>query len=803
MGKFKHIVLVLLLISSTTFANEIKWQVTGKIVEKGTNESIPYASIAIYNLKDSKVVTGTMTDMDGNFIIKKLKEGNYYLEVSFMGYKNHRMDLSKLSTKIKRIDLGIIILSPEAALLDEVVVKSSQKTIKSYVDKQVLDVRANLSASGGTAVDALKLSPSVQTDSDGSVKLRGSTNFKVLINGKPTSLSSTEVLKQTPANAIQKIEVITNPSVKYSAEGGAGIINIILKKGIGGSFNGMINTSIGSKNKFSSDATFNLNKEKTSYSFSFDWKDQTKTAFNNYFRTLNETNKTHYASMYQDRRITDKNLGFRFGLDYTPNKKHNFTYGFHTGYTQILGKIKAKTSGRTTPASTEENGYNTFYMDITPTFFSNNFGYQKNIDSLGSKLNFNTYYSYIDYNMYNLQDLAKADTNQNPIDPQPNRKEILNKNNSNDLKIDLDYTKVFLNNVTLETGISYHLYNRFLNIRYSTYDYGANDWKDHPLYTNRYNFDETIYATYINYKSSFWGLSTSFGLRAEYMDRLLNQQGSTTKYNFDNLNFFPGISISKKINDSKSIKFAITNRINRPDEYMMNPFPEFEDDYFYAEGNPYLIPEIIRNYEFGYSYSKNDLSLSSNFYYRTTTDKIDQKLTIGNSNKIHTIFHNDSNDKSLGVELMGNFKLTDWWSINANTNIFHYDISANIDGGIVNNKDFSWTSQLVNSINLGENTSLQVIGYYASKTARSQGELSSFYFIDTAIKQKFLEGKLTVNLQLKDILQTRNYILKTNTQNMNLNGHFNNESPIFFINISYNFSKFKKKTKDVHTKFDM
>ena len=119
---------------------------------------------------------------------------------------------------------------------------------------------------------------------------------------------------------------------------------------------------------------------------------------------------------------------------------------------------------------------------------------------------------------------------------------------------------------------------------------------------------------------------------------------------------------------------------------MMNPFPEFEDDYFYAEGNPYLIPEIVRNYEFGYNYTKNGLTLSSNFYYRTTTDKLDQKLTIGSDKKIHTIFHNDSNDKSLGVELMGNFKVTNWWSLNANTNIFHYDVSANIDGTMVNNK---------------------------------------------------------------------------------------------------------------------
>lgn len=803
MGKIKHFVFALLFISNSLYAEEIKWQVKGKVIEHQTNETIPYASIAIYHSKDSSVVTGTITDMDGNFIIKKLAIGTYYLEVSFMGYKTHKIDLTNYNTTAKNINVGTITLYPDAAELDEIVVQSSTKTIKNFVDKQVLNVGTNLSASGGSAVDALKLSPSIQSDSDGSVTLRGSANFKVLINGKPTTLSSTEVLKQTPANAIQKIEIITNPSVKYSAAGGAGIINIILKKGLDGSFNGMVNTSLGTKNKFGTDATFNLNSKKTNYSFNFDWKDQTTYALSDYLRTLTEPNQTQFVSIYQDRKSKVGNLGFRFGLDYTPNKKHNFTYGFHTGSTNIKERVISTTSGKTIPASTLRNNYNASKSNNKLLFFSNNIGYQKNLDSLGSTLLFNTYYSYIDYDLANTQNLAKADANHQPIDLQPYQQEILNKNNSNDLKLDVDYTKVIKSSSKLELGVSYHLYNRFLNINYATFDYGINDWKSNPMFSNKYNYNESVYASYLNYNSSFWGLSTSLGMRVEFMDRILQQQGSTINYKYDNLNFFPGLSISKKIDQSKSIKLAITNRINRPNESMMNPFREFEDEYFYSEGNPYLIPEIIRNYEFGYNYSNNSFLFTSNVYFRTTTNKIEQKLTIGSNKKTYMTFHNESSDKALGVELMGNYKLTNWWSLNANTTIFHYSISANIDGNMTNNKDLSWSTQFVNSITLQKNTSLQVIGYYASETARSQGTLNDFYFVDIALKQKFLSGKLAVNLQLKDVFQSQNYTLKTTTGNMNLDAYFDNESPRFFINISYNFSKFKKKTKDVQTKFDM
>ena len=289
----------------------------------------------------------------------------------------------------------------------------------------------------------------------------------------------------------------------------------------------------------------------------------------------------------------------------------------------------------------------------------------------------------------------------------------------------------------------------------------------------------------------------------EILDRLLKQQASQNSYKYDKLNFFPGFSFSKSFNENKSLSLAMTNRINRPDEYMMNPFPEFEDDYFYAEGNPYLIPEIVRNLELGYKYSNNKTMLSSNLYYRKTVDKLEQKLTIGDKDKIHTIFHNDASDKAIGLELMGNFNLTDWWSVNANSNLYHYEISANIEGTNQTHKDFSWSSQLVNSINLNKTTSLEVIGYYNSKTTRSQGELSSYYFVDAALKKQFLDGKLSVSLQIKDILQSLNYELATKTGNMDLLGDFNNESPIFLFNMSYKISNYKKKTKDVQTDFDM
>ncbi len=776
--KLKLFFISLFLFVNFLSANDAKWQIIGTLIEDQTEETIPYATIALYNKLDDSLITGTTSNDEGMFVLDRITPGNYYLKISFMGYKAYAIDPILFEGKQNTTDLGIIKLQPNIEALNEVNIVSKTKAIRNDIDKQVLNVSSNISATGGTAVDALKLSPSIQIDSDNKVKLRGSSNFIVLINGKPTTLDPDDVLKQTPANNIKQIEVITNPSVKYSAEGGAGILNIILKKNVTAGFNGIINASVGTKNKYSSDVNFNLNKEKTSYSFGIDWRDYTKVAYNNYYRTLYNDNNTHYASMLQDRSFTESNLGFRFGLDYSPNEKNNFTYSFHTGYNKVDGRVLNTNSGYTIPETTEEHKFNPFYLVQKPAFFTNNLGYIKTLNEGGDKLNFNVYYSYIDYNLSNEQASYNTDENQVIIDSTPYKLNVLNKNNSNDLRFDTDYTKTITEKTTLETGLSYHLYNRFLDITYSEFDYNQNDWVNHPDYTNKYNFDESVYAGYINLTSSFWGLNASFGLRMEYTDRLLKRRNSNEKYTFSKANSFPGFSISKKLNGFNSLKLAMTNRINRPDEYMMNPFPEFQDDYFYAEGNPYLIPEIVRNMELGYNYSKNKTSFSSNLYYRRTSDKIEQKLTIGNDNKIHTIFHNDSEDQAIGLESMVNLNVNDWWSINANTNLFHYKISANIEDAKTTNKDFSWSSQLINSFNINNTTSLQLVSYYASKTARSQGELSDYYFLDAALKKQFFNGNLSVSLQLKDVLQSLNYELKTATSNMNLLGDFNNESPI-------------------------
>lgn len=803
---YKAIILlstILFIINPDKVSALSKWEIKGQLIEEQTGEKIPYASVILYNSGDSSMVTGTISNESGIFILEKVNKGDYYLKLSFLGYADHLIPDLQLGESAKILDVGQIIMHPAAALLGEVEVSSRISPILSSIDKQVLTVDKNLIATGGTAADALLLSPSVQMDPDGNIKLRGSTEFTVLINGKPTTLKPDEVLRQTPANLIQKIEVITNPSAKYTSSGGAGIVNIILKKGAQIGLNGMVNATLGTKGKYGSDVSLNLNREKISLSLAIDYRDWNTSALNNYFRDTYHTDTVYHASLYQDRLFNKNNLGFRFGLDYNPDNRNNLSFSFHSGYNALEADIKVHTASSAKPADLEKYSIDTYYMLQKPRFYTGNLGYTRQLPKEGSSISLNAYYSYIDYYLLTSQSLSAADANHNIIDAVPYLQDILNDNYSNDVRVDADYTLPITKNTTLETGASAHGYLRFLDITYSQFDHENGVWVNHPDYTDTYDFNEFVYAAYANVLTSLWGIQASLGLRSEYMDRLLKKADEADGYRYSKLHFFPSFSFSKSLNDKNRLNLAMSNRINRPDEYMMNPFPEFEDDYFYAEGNPHLLPEIVRNVELGYQFMGEKTMISSSLYFKQTTDKIEQRLWIPEDGKTHTSMHNDCKDQSIGLELMGNFEVTNWWSLNTSANLFHYKIEGLVFDDPFSKSDFSWTAQMVNSFNIRKNTSIQMVAYYASQTLRSQGHLSDYYFVDLSVKQQFLDGRLSLNVQLKDVLQSLNYQLITETGNMNLRGDFLNESPILLFNLSFQISNYKKKTKDVNTEFDM
>jgi len=777
-------------------------RIDGMVLESGTDVPLPYVTVTLNNELDSSLVTGTVTDKLGQFEINDISDGFYYLTFSFVGFQPVTLGQLEFHSKKDSRSLGTILLEPSATVLEEVVLSGRPSPLSSTIEKQVIHADQDLMAAGGTAVDLLRNSPSVRIDPDGNVLLRGSQEYIVLVNGRPSMMPAAEVLKQTPAGQIESIEVITNPPVKFSAEGGAGVINIVLKENKAGQFNGMVNATAGTGNKYASDAQFNINWEKTSVSVGMNWRDFSSQAQHDYKKTVSYQDTFENAYMEQDRHNRSRELGLRLGINRQLPGQQNLHYALHAGMNRHTLDIGANTYRITDPVSDHHNKFNTFYLDQKPTFMTHQLDYETKAGH-GSDLSLSAYYSYINYDFFTSQVQSLADDQFRPADETPYMQDVINHNYSNDLRLQADLSVPFGKAFTLETGMAYHGYLRSLNVRFDQFDHSLGQWVSNPLYTNQYDFMESVYAGYASLKGEVSGIQYNLGLRGEFMDRNLGQKTEGINYDFSRMNWFPSLSISYNLGGAHNLGLAFSNRINRPEEYFLNPFPEFEDEYFYSEGNPNLRPEIVRNLEFNYRMIMDIFTLSTNLFYRTTEDKIDQIMVEMPDGKLHLGFHNEVSDASFGTEISGNLNAMKWWSLQGSFSAYRHHIEGKILNEEISKSNWSWSAQMVNSFRIGKGTSVQLVNYYQSLTQALQYDITGFHFMDVAINQKFYGGRLTAGIQAKDIFRSLNYKLLTLAQETALEGHFKNESPVFMLNLSYQINQYDKKTKDVETEFDM
>ncbi|MEJ2544739.1 MAG: carboxypeptidase regulatory-like domain-containing protein [Calditrichaceae bacterium] len=313
----------------------LKGLIAGKITDETSNAALQYATVALYAASDSSLINGTITDEEGVFSIENIPFGTYYMVADYLGFESRVMDDIRIEENQNRVEFNNIQLKAGSTDIDELTVVGQKKNLIIKADKKVLNVDKNLSANGGNAIDALKISPSITVNQDGEVLLRGSSSFKVLVDGKPTALKPNEVLKQMPAGRIDNIELITTPSAKYDAEGSAGIINIVTKKGLGPGISGLVNASAGTGDKYNSDLNVNYTNNKLNVTVGAKWKDEVQ--FYNMDELIETTvdGKRRSNDILFYREQSDKDLGANITLDYNFNSHNTFSYSAEAGYTNL------------------------------------------------------------------------------------------------------------------------------------------------------------------------------------------------------------------------------------------------------------------------------------------------------------------------------------------------------------------------------------------------------------------------------------------------------------------------------------
>ncbi|RFS19662.1 TonB-dependent receptor [Chitinophaga silvatica] len=755
----------------------------GKVVDPD-GKPVSYASvIVLQNRMDSatkkmkeKLVKGALTKGNGEFSLDDIPaRGPLKLRITATGYKTYEQAVSFPPFDK---DLGNLKLTVSTTQLQGVTVTSTKPVMQMDVDKKVFNVEKNIVSAGGTALDVMKNVPSVNVDIDGNVTLRNSSP-QLYIDGRPTTLT----LEQIPADAIENVEVITNPSAKYDASGGsAGILNIVLKKNRKTGYNGNLRAGVDKRGAVNGGADFNVRQGKLNISASA-MGNQMKGRTNGTTERSNfaDTPPTFINQLNSNR--TDGGFVFgKLGVDWFATNRTTLSIaGIKVHGDMNPGEtidINTDTLGKASPIHTfsqrNSNMKNSFnanglVLGMKHLFPKEGEEWTADFNYFGGKSNNNSNYRTDRYGTGSEiigNDLQK----------------ILGGGSMSFMTLQTDYVKPISGKLKLETGLRASIRTTKSVFDNYTFDHEKNDYVLQPAASNNYKNNDNVYAAYVSVSNTIKNFGYKVGVRAEssdYSGDMLNT-GQHFKNNYP-VSLFPSIFLSQKLKHEQELQVSVTRRINRPNFFQLIPFTDSTDKLNITKGNPGLIPEFTQAAELSYlkTFKGNNTFLAT-VYYRHTNNLITRYLSkeinpVHNDEMLVNTYINANSSYSAGAELTAMNSITKWWSLSSNVNIYNSKINTD---NVSQSQDalWSWFGKISNTFKLPSSFEVQLSGLYQSKTNlpindnkgrmdgppmqqsqnASQGYIASFYGVDAAIKKSFLKNNAaSVTLSINDIFRSR------------------------------------------------
>ncbi|MEN9907447.1 MAG: hypothetical protein RLZZ540_588 [Bacteroidota bacterium] len=786
--------------------------IKGIVVEKQNHFPLEFASVAILKQADSTLVAGVLTQKNGTFTMPKIDTGNYVLKVVSMGYETANSNFSVLD-KSQHISLDSIYLNVSSKLLGEVVVKGQKNTITNKLDKQTYKANQFEAAKGGNATDVLKNLPSVSVNSSGEISVRGSTGFLVLINGKPVLTDAQTILSQLPANTIENIELLTAPSAKYDADGKGGIINITTKKGTTDGFALQANVLAGLPSttnynnlenplRYGGDATVNYKKSKWDISVSGNYtrNDANGRREGNVY-TKNFTNNTiTYFPSTGERSFDRYNYGLRTNINYVANKNDVLGIGFFASkkYQQRRADItyNNSTGDLTTGDLLSQFSYfNSNLQNKEGKFLLGNFDYSHTFKN-NSKLSTSA--------IYEKANLYGNTTNKN-LD-YPNKSTLFQlvtnpySNPINGYRLKLDYSAT-IGEGKLETGYQYRW-----DKQDGTFDYNvtpSTNQADIAKFSGTAKSINIINGVYTQYTNTFSKLQYTAGLRYEYATREVNLSSDVNPHNLNLSNFFPSANLLYTINNDWSIKAGYSKRVQRNNNFELNPIPEREHSETLEQGDPDLLPQFIDLVELGINHNFKKGSFFATMYYQNIKNPIQRVNSVYADTILNRLFTNAEKARLIGLELGTTIKPIKWITAYLGANVYNYKISGplNVLGttSTVNNADWVYSINMNTTFNLGNNWNLQANANYLSNRPTAQGEDSRFFSPNTSVKKTFGNGKYSLGLQWQNMnlgfMNANQQRITTWSNDFYTTTNYVYETDVFLLNFSINLNKFSSKTK--------
>lgn len=786
--------------------------VTGRVLDKETKEPLEYATIAFTNSQTKKIVTGGITDMQGNFSIP-IATGTYDISIEFIGFETVTISAKKLTADV---NLGVFSLGISAETLGEVEIIAERTTVEIKLDKKIYNVGKDLTVRGGTVSDVLDNVPSVSVDVEGNVALRGNDDVRILINGKPSGLvglNSTDALRQLPAESIERVEVITSPSARYDAEGTAGILNIILRRSKLQGLNGAITLNGGYP--FQAGASGNINYRTGDFNFFNTSSYNIRKVPGNAFSETEFFNGDEPSTFLRedrefdrDRRGFNTNLGVEWYVNETSSLTTSFVYrdsDNESNSTNIIDELDNNGDGLQRNIRRDPE-----FEDDKTVQYAFNYDKQFNGDSQ-HRFTF-------DFQYENSEETEASIINQNNIDVE----NVVTAENQDRILLQTDFVKPIGENGQFEAGFRGEYFDLITDYLVEFVDENGNFIVNTDL-TNTLNFDQKVNAVYTQYGNKYKGkFSYLLGLRLEDTRITIEQVTSNdfSKKSFTQL--FPTVNLAYEISEDENITFGYNRRIRRPRSRFLNPFPSRSSATNLFQGNPDLDPSTSNQFDLGYLKRLGKLTLNGSVYFQRAKDafnfvslatddfyifEINQQVNINDPDFDalnaqydlipiikRTPINLATNDR-YGGEITVTYRPNRKWFINGNVNVFQAITRGDFEGQNFDAENFSWFVRLNNKYTLPGEIDWQTRLFYRGPSETAQSRNKGIFSVDLAFSKDIFNDKGSLAFNVSDLFNSRKRMSESFTPTFQGESEFQWRVRTFNVSFTYRFNQKKKRER--------
>ena len=780
-------------------------QITGKVIDASTKQGMEFANISLRKTGSKEFIKGTVSDQLGAFRLDGVSNGNYVVAVSVVGYATFEKELT-IGTGQKTINLRNILLKEDTQLLNEVQVVGQRSQMKFEIDRKVFNVDQSLATAGGSASDVLGNIPSVQVDPEGEVSLRGNSSVTVWINGKESGLSAdnrAQILEQLPVESIERVEVITNPSAKYNPEGTAGIINIVLKKNRKAGYYGSLQAGVDTRGGYNAagNVNFSSGKFESFVNVGTRVRKSEGEGYTNRQNLDDNGNPVSYLNQLRNDEDTRKPVIARMGTTYHATDKDHFSFsgfgllgrGDETDWLNYTSNIPGSfTNSLRTSAEKRKMNIGNFEIG-----YKRDFSEKSNLDLSASYnlLNITPESSFLQVSNYaGGTSTSSYQFQENVMKPRK-------------WEFQADYVTEFGEQNKIEAGYK----GDFLTSKSKVSTYSGisegNAAFNEGLYNN-FTYDQNVNALYATYSKRINRFGIQLGLRGEHTRTNTNSLGYNQSetdhpaYKDDYFSFYPSAFLSYQLPSNNELQLNYTRRVSRPWGGQLNPFVNLTDSTNISYGNPLLLPQYSNSLELNYIKNWENHTLSASLYYRNT-DNVIQRISYRDGDIMKSTFENIAKTQSAGTELILKNNLFRMIDLTSTLNFYYNKLDGfsylpeEATTPVVGeaDEDFSWSARIIANVMLPWGVSLQATGDYNSRELVAQGYRKANHAIDLGLRKSFLDRKLSLTINTRDLLNSRKRETITSGSGFSQESVFARSGRTVGFTLTYNFGNMKGSSK--------